>query len=254
MGRTGDGRTLKTARAVLRVLRHMAQHPEGLTTGDVAALLGKSQATAGYLLNSLCAERFAWHDSAAARYRLLSPASHVAVPTGADDVTSLLPGAAEELYRRTGERSYLARRDGERLVVTDSYGRQGLPKVPGLPETLCAERHAVAIGKVLLAFQPPEASAPVERLRGYTRATITRPAALTRELDRVRAAGYALDREEFAAGFCCLAAPVLDESGRAVAALGVSVPAARFSLTGAALVRQVVRVARDLSAPRAAVS
>ena len=40
--------------------------------------------------------------------------------------------------------------------------------------------------------------------------------------------GYAIDREEFAAGVCCIAAPILLVDGKAFKALSVSVPTQRF--------------------------
>lgn len=73
MGRSGTGRSLKTARAVLRVLRFLAANPAGVRTDDVARYLDKSAATASYLLNSLCQEGYAARDPRDGRYRLLHP-------------------------------------------------------------------------------------------------------------------------------------------------------------------------------------
>lgn len=55
----GSGRTLKTARAVLQVLKMMARAaPDGLRPDQVAEMLNKSTAAGTYLLNSLCREGF----------------------------------------------------------------------------------------------------------------------------------------------------------------------------------------------------
>ena len=40
--------------------------------------------------------------------------------------------------------------------------------------------------------------------------------------------GFAVDREEFDENFCCIAAPIFDERGRFVAALGLSTTAHVF--------------------------
>jgi IclR family transcriptional regulator, acetate operon repressor len=90
--------------------------------------------------------------------------------------------------------------------------------------------HARANGKVLLAYAWPEVreaylrSHPLDRL---TENTIGDREELERELKRIRKRGYAIDQEEYAAGLCCVAAPLLQD-GRIIAALGVAVPAARF--------------------------
>jgi IclR family acetate operon transcriptional repressor len=67
------------------------------------------------------------------------------------------------------------------------------------------------------------------RLRAYTPATLTDPATLRKELDRIRATGHALDNEEFAIGLTCIAAPLFDHTRRVVASLGIAGPAVRLA-------------------------
>ena len=59
--------------------------------------------------------------------------------------------------------------------------------------------------------------------------TITDPAALFAELDKVRAQGYAFDNEEYEPGARCIAAPIYDYTGRVVAGLSVSGPVTRMT-------------------------
>lgn len=58
--------------------------------------------------------------------------------------------------------------------------------------------------------------------------TIIGPDRLRTELERVRAAGYAVDDEEHAVGLRCIAAPIFDETGDVVAAVSASGPMARI--------------------------
>ncbi len=58
--------------------------------------------------------------------------------------------------------------------------------------------------------------------------TITDLQEFQAELERVRKEGYAVDEEENELGGRCLAAAVLDVSGRPVAALSISVPIQRL--------------------------
>jgi transcriptional regulator of acetoin/glycerol metabolism len=64
------------------------------------------------------------------------------------------------------------------------------------------------------------------------------------ELERVRADGFAFDREEFDANFCCIAAPIFDDRGRFAAVLGLSVTANVFDAECEHLAEIVVDVAQ----------
>lgn len=54
---SSKGRTLSTARQVLRVLRFLQEHPEGVNPRGMAFWIGKSLHAAYYLLNTLCQRR-----------------------------------------------------------------------------------------------------------------------------------------------------------------------------------------------------
>jgi IclR family acetate operon transcriptional repressor len=83
-----------------------------------------------------------------------------------------------------------------------------------------------------MAFLEPALARQVlkkEGLRKLTGHTIVDMASLEREFAKIRAQGYAVDREEAMEGACCMAAPVFDHSGAMVAAISVSMLAGRFS-------------------------
>jgi IclR family acetate operon transcriptional repressor len=90
--------------------------------------------------------------------------------------------------------------------------------------------HCTAVGKVLVADLPgPHVAALLARvgMPARTPATITQPAVLLSELERVREQGFAVDDGEEETGVRCLALPVHDGS-RVVAAVSVSGPAERL--------------------------
>jgi len=66
-------------------------------------------------------------------------------------------------------------------------------------------------------------------LPAYTPATITDGAALAAVVDETRRQGWALNRGELFVEAGALAVPVLDASGRCVAALGLNVPLSRLT-------------------------
>jgi len=63
----------------------------------------------------------------------------------------------------------------------------------------------------------------------FTPHTTTEEFVLNKELELVRARGYATDLEESVLGGCCLSAPVFASEHRAVAALSISMPKMRFA-------------------------
>lgn len=91
--------------------------------------------------------------------------------------------------------------------------------------------HCTALGKVLLAHDQETLERVLAKgpLPALTANTITNPEVLRRELERVRAQGYAVDWEEFHEGNICVAAPVRDYRGKVVAAISVSLPKTRLA-------------------------
>jgi IclR family transcriptional regulator, acetate operon repressor len=236
-------RGLSTARAVLRVLTFMAQHPEGVTAREVAGELGKSVSTAYGLLASLYEEGYAVREPGRG-FRLRAEATIGRRPPQPPQAKAL-SGAVDQLFARTHRRSYLVGVEAGAIVITAACGRQGIPRVPGLKPRIGRSAHALAMGKVVLSLLPEEGRRRyIERgLRTYTPRTIVSPQALMSELDRVRSSGFAVDRGEFHPEYCCVAAPVLDAHGRFHSVLGLSTLSRTFEPEAPHLVRAVREVA-----------
>jgi len=91
--------------------------------------------------------------------------------------------------------------------------------------------HASASTKAILAFSPEaerDALLARHRFEALTRRTLASRGAFEAELARVRSRGYAVDRGEALEGVHCVAAPVRDRRGGAVAAVTVTGPAQRM--------------------------
>lgn len=92
-----------------------------------------------------------------------------------------------------------------------------------------APAHCVATGKALLAYATPSALAALPSpLPRSTPKTVTGLAALRAQLQAVRDIGYAVNLEEWRIGVSGLGAPVFDQHGNAIAAVGLSAPSARM--------------------------
>src|SRR4249919_2859687 len=93
--------------------------------------------------------------------------------------------------------------------------------------------YCTSLGKVLLAFLPPEEQAElIGRMQLVDRGpnTITTKAGLVAELKRVRQRGVALNNEELAYGLRSMAVPVRSQAGEAVAAINMAVHRSMMSM------------------------
>jgi DNA-binding IclR family transcriptional regulator len=232
---------------VLQLLTLLSEHPEGLRAAAVAEAVGKSPSTAYNLLDTLCQEGFAVHEGGV--YRLTTDAAELTGVGHELRASAGLEGIVDELFARTHKRVYLAvARSGE-VVMPLVRGRQGMPRIPGLGPHIRENAHALALGKIALSLLDEVALARyVDRgLRRFTPATIVDPDVLRAQLDAIRAGAVAYDVEEIAADFCCLAVPVRNARGQAVAALGISMSARCFVLERETLERELAAVSARAS-------
>lgn len=92
--------------------------------------------------------------------------------------------------------------------------------------------HSTALGKAHLAYLPPDQVRLLMKQQGMprqTERTVTTLSALKAELESIRSAGYAVDREESMPGAFCVAVPILDARHNPVAAISISGPTMRFN-------------------------
>lgn len=145
--------------------------------------------------------------------------------TSGPDLVELARSALERLARVSGETANLGvatstavemldQRDSRHILGSTNWVGQRVP------------HHGSVIGKVFLADGAlPVPDGPLEQLAPRT---ITDPAELRRDLERVRARGYATAVDELEPGLWAVAAPVRDAGGKVVAALSISGPTVRL--------------------------
>ena len=128
-----------------------------------------------------------------------------------------------DLHAATRATVHLAVREGTEVLYLERVsGRVSVPVVSAVGSRL--PLHATGVGKVLLAHAPDEVVTDVlGRLVRITRHTITQPARMRDQLERVRRDGYATTIEEMTLGTCSVAVPVR-AGDRVIAGLGIVVP------------------------------
>ncbi|HEY0936051.1 MAG TPA: IclR family transcriptional regulator [Trebonia sp.] len=132
----------------------------------------------------------------------------------------------QDLYATTLATVHLAVRDGTGVLYLDRLsGQRSVPVLSRTGARLAL--HATGVGKVLLAYAPPDVQQKIlSSLKRITPYTVTSPAQLRAQLDRVLADGYATTAEEMTLGACSVAVPV-QRGSDVIAALGTVVPSLR---------------------------
>lgn len=231
-----------------RLLGLLGTAPDGATLSQLARGSGFPLSSTHRLLASLRRDGFVTLDASSKRYglglRLFQLGAAVAAARGFSGAA--LP-VLRELADATGEACVMSvLDDGAPLTVHHVEGRQavGVRAVAGGREPL----HSTATGKVLLAFAP----AAVRRdliehveLAPSTPRTITDRTAFREEIAAVGAQGFAVSDEEHRSGIRSIGVPVPGTLGHAVAAVAVSSPAYRTTVTAAVRHLPVLRHAAD---------
>lgn len=224
-------RTVQSLERAFALLEAIAAADAPLALADLSRLTGLHTSTAFHLIKTLMVLGYVRQDDAR-RYHI-GPRLFLQAAGAANEVT--LVNFATPYLRRladeTGETAHLAvRADSGIAVIAKGEARSTVRTSDRLGTIRPA--HCTAIGKVLLADLPAaerEAALGDAPFEAFTKHTITDPAKLRKALDRVARDGVALDDAEFNAELRCMAAPVRNFTGRAVAALGISGPVWRVT-------------------------
>ncbi|MCU4653709.1 IclR family transcriptional regulator [Roseibacterium sp. SDUM158016] len=243
--------TIKSLDRAMEVFEHLST-TSGATLSQLAADTAQAPATVYRILVTLEARGLVEFDAGPQLWHIGPRAFLI----GARYLrrTSLVERARPVLRRlmeATGETANLGIARGADVLFVSQVETHASIRAFFPPGTL-SPMHASGIGKALLAELPAGrraqlmATRPLER---FTSRTLTDSEALAGDLAETRARGYAIDDEEKTEGMRCIAAPVFDLHGEAVAGLSVSGPSGRVSPDRVPrLAQAVMDAARELSA------
>ncbi len=237
---------------VSEVLKAYMHNERELTVSELSRRTGIPKASMSRIANGLVSHGFLEREGDAFRLglRLFELGQQASRST---DLRTLTFPYMSELMSATRQTVHLAVLEEREVVYIQILRSRDTPPLPSrvggrLPA------HATGVGKALLAFMADDdvdavLAGPLAKVGPRT---ITDPAALRRSLDEVRANRLAYEREESAANVGCAAAPLLDMSGRAIAALSVSVNLGTTDLArmGPAVSSMARTISRQLGARR----
>ncbi|MCC3374722.1 IclR family transcriptional regulator [Cohnella sp. REN36] len=110
--------------------------------------------------------------------------------------------------------------------------------------------HATALGKVMLSELDEvewNERFPTGRLTPLTPNTISDRSLLWASLQEIKRQKFAYDLQESILGFCCVASPVRDETGRVIAAVSCSMPSHMWEEKKEDALREIQQLAGKLS-------
>lgn len=227
----GTQNTIKSLDRALEVLVQLGEM-QGGTLSEVAGALDQSPATVYRVLTTFQGRGFADFDEQSQTWDI----GAAAFTTGSQFLrrTSLVERARpimRDLMEATGETANLGiERDGKVLflgqVETHATIRAFFP--PGTASAM----HSSGIGKALLSRMDDRRQRQVlaaGKLEQFTPHTLTDPDAMIADLHDTKARGYAIDAEERNIGMRCIASPVFNVYGEAVAGISVSGPTSRIT-------------------------
>lgn len=231
-----------------RILELIRQEPGKLRLIDLSKRLDLNKSSMFVLLHTL--EELGWvskdSNDAYSLGHVLGVLGHAFV--GQFDLEARFREEAGKSRDMLGETLQLAKLEGDQalyLAKVEAPSRVKLVSEPGMR----FPAHATALGKVLLAWQPREGLEDVlgERLEELTPNTVKSRAVLIAQLEAIRSSGFATEEQESVMGFCCVAAPILDSGGAAVAAVSASIPLHKWEESRERAREEVVSLAGRLS-------
>lgn len=236
--------SVKSADRVLDILELLASTGRAMTHAEIGRRTSIPKSSLTQLLRNLAGRGYVEILDGALTFRLGDGAFAVA-RRGAHtrELVELARPYMEQLTALTGESSGLSLLNddmAERVCSVDSSHAVLYAMHVGVRAPL----YANSGGKLFLAWMtPPELDAYFRRvaLVPLTDRTIRSISILRRQLLRIRSDGIACSIGEFTPGIVGVAAPLLDVHGRAFAAVGVALPAARFDDAHRKAIEQALR-------------
>ncbi len=225
---TQEDKAPDSVRAVgraLQVLMAFGPQDKALSATELLKRLPLSRPTLYRLLYTLEEHGFIASFGDPQRFRLGPAVGKLAQSwTASLDLLSVARPFLERLWKETGETIALFVPQGDSrhcLVELPSPQPLNYKRGQGYTERLVRG----ATGRAILAWMRPSA----DEVRVLAQASGIDPAALAAELERTRARGYAISRNELIDGAMALSAPLFDRTGAVAGSVGVFAPEVRMT-------------------------
>jgi len=216
----------------LQLLEFLARSETPLGVTELAASLELGKSNVHRLLQALVELGYAKKNEVRGTYQATLKLWELGTALeGKLTIKAAARDAMERLLSETRETVHLSVLDGDEVVYIHKLDSpepvRAYSEIGGRAPAYC-----VATGKAILAWQgESHLQGLSKRLTRHTGNTITKPAEFLHEMERVRTAGYAVNRGEWRETVWGVASPIMGAEGTVLAAIGISGPAARIKPT-----------------------
>jgi len=249
MAETKRDNSIQVLAKVVAILDQLAADGE-VTPARLADLIDEPRSTVYRLLNSLQQAGLIEPGVQRGAYRLGLKLFRLgsAVAARFDERQAALP-VMERVHGETGETVFLCVRRGFEAVCIERLDGQRVQSL-ALRVGGSLPLHAGGAPRALLAYEPRafwDEYLAHEDPRVFTPHTPATRDQLLRELQSVRALGYAVSDEDVTPGIAAIGVPVFDYTGKVRASISISGIRAAILGDGAGMVDQIVAAAHDIS-------
>ncbi|WP_157019661.1 HTH-type transcriptional regulator BhcR [Mesorhizobium xinjiangense] len=228
---TAESTYIQSLDRAMEVLK-VAAAGNGMSLTEIAEASSQSPSTAYRILITLQKHGMVEFDEAGQLWHVGLEAFRIGSTfLGRTRIVERSRAVMQRIMAETGETANLAIVDGGEVIFVSQVETHEPIRAFFRPGTR-GPIHASGIGKALLAYFAP---ARIDQTLGerpfdrYTESTIVDRQALIDELRRIRQRGWAIDNEERTPGMRCIAAPIFNQFGEAIAGISLSGPAVRVT-------------------------
>jgi IclR family KDG regulon transcriptional repressor len=216
---------------VLRILEVLHDAPGGLQLKEIATQTAINKSTAYRFLAHLESAGYLFRDDQGT-YVIGPKLARLGSGINYEEMLRKISRSVlQGLWEATGETVNLSILEGHQILYLDVIESSHTFR---LASQLGSRRplYCTSLGKAMAAHLPP--SEVDELLSGMTLErqtprTIIQRSKLKKDFEKIRQRGYAVDDEEAVLGARCVAVPVFDTAGKAVAAISISGPTTRVT-------------------------
>ena len=243
---------LSSVATAIRLLKAFSEDEVDIGISDLARRMAIAKSTAHRLAVTLVSEGMLEQDSGTGKYRLGVALFRLgALVRRRMEVSNEARPFLYDLREKINESVHLAILDGSEIMYV--YNLESTHAIRMRSDLgVRKPAHCTAEGQAILAFQPQEVIDAViaAGLVPRTPRTITAPDKFLKALATVRQRGCAVENEESELGMVCIAAPIRDDTGAVVAAVGIAGPETRLSKRAVTTIAPHVITAADLVSAR----
>jgi DNA-binding IclR family transcriptional regulator len=218
---------VKSLAKALSVIEFLSKHPNGIPLQEVANATGVNKTSVHRMLSTFEEMGYVSQVPKSKDYKLTLKLLHLGHSALSSDVIAITRAKLYGLVEDLNETINFIAREGDKIVFRDKIEPQYSSFRTRTFVGLYGDMYCTAAGKCFLAFSTTEDQENYWQrnqfvIKKLTDNTITQKEPFLKELETIRAQGFAVDNEENEAGISCTAVPIFDNSGTPAYVVSVS--------------------------------